>query len=202
MELSQLQIIGNNYSANTDLDYATIEGLKHYYAYDKGNDIPIDITVKDMGGNTLTKDTHYTVSYTYDGNSVATVNAIGTYTLTITGTGSYTGQQTASFKVYQALAGKGTETEPYIIADANDWYVFGKYIHENVDHMAEKYYKLADDFDNSNEPITEMIATTKKDANVPVRVCYRALCSSHSASCDFRLPWSFDSMATSASYFD
>ncbi len=165
MELSELQIIGSNYSKNYDLDYATIEGLKHYYAYDEGNDIPIDITVKDMGGNTLTKDTHYTVSYTYDGNSVTTVNAIGTYTLTITGTGSYTGQQTASFKVVQTLAGNGTETDPYIIADANDWYVFGKYIHENVDHMADKYYKLADTFDNSNEPITEMIATTKKDPN-------------------------------------
>lgn len=165
MELSELQIIGSNYSKNYDLDYATIEGLKHYYAYDEGNDIPIDITVKDMGGNTLTKDTHYTVSYTYDGNSVTTVNATGTYTLTITGTGSYTGQQTASFKVYQALAGNGTETDPYIIADANDWYVFGKYIYENWNNTEGKYYKLADDFDNSNEPITEMIATTKKDPN-------------------------------------
>ena len=176
MELSQLQIIGNNYSANTDLDYATIEGLKHYYAYDEGNDIPIDITVKDMGGNTLTKDTHYTVSYTYDGNSVTTVNATGTYTLTITGTGSYTGQQTASFKVYQALAGYGTETDPYIIADANDWYVFGKYIYENWNNTAGKYYKLADTFDNSNEPITEMIATTKKDANDPTKLIHTPFC--------------------------
>ena len=176
MELSELQIIGNNYSANTDLDYATIEGLKHYYAYDEGNNIPIDITVKDMGGNTLTKDTHYTVSYTYDGNSVATVNTIGTYTLTITGTGSYTGQQTASFKVYQALAGNGTETEPYIIADANDWYVFGKYIYENWNNTAGKYYKLADTFDNSNEPITEMIATTKKDANDPTKLIHTPFC--------------------------
>ena len=165
MELADLQLIGNSYSNNTDLDYATIEGLKHYYAYDEGNNIPIDITVKDMGGNTLTKDTHYTVSYTYDGNSVTTVNATGTYTLTITGIGSYTGQKTASFKVYQALAGKGTETDPYIIADANDWYVFGKYIYENWNNTEGKYYKLADDFDNSNEPITEMIATTKKDPN-------------------------------------
>ena len=165
MELADLQLIGNSYSNNTDLDYATIEGLKHYYAYDEGNNIPIDITVKDMGGNTLTKDTHYTVSYTYDGNSVTTVNATGTYTLTITGIGSYTGQKTASFKVYQALAGYGTETDPYIIADANDWYVFGKYIYENWNNTEGKYYKLADDFDNSNEPITEMIATTKKDPN-------------------------------------
>ncbi len=129
-----------------------------------------------MGGNTLTKDTHYTVSYTYDGNSVTTVNATGTYTLTITGTGSYTGQQTASFKVYQALAGNGTETDPYIIADANDWYVFGKYIYENWNNTEGKYYKLADDFDNSNEPITEMIATTKKDANDPTKLIRTPFC--------------------------
>ena len=160
MELADLQLIGNNYSANTDLDYATIEGLKHYYAYDEGNNIPIDITVKDMGGNTLAEGTHYTVSY-----SPATIKDVGTYTLTITGIGSYTGQKTASFKVYQALAGNGTETDPYIIADANDWYVFGKYIYENWSNTEGKYYKLADDFDNSNEPITEMIATTKKDPN-------------------------------------
>ena len=176
MELSQLQIIGNNYSANTDLDYATIEGLKHYYAYDKGNDIPIDITVKDMGGNTLTKDTHYTVSYTYDGNSVATVNAIGTYTLTVTGKSPYSGRKTASFKVVNTLAGNGIETDPYIIADANDWYVFGKYIYENWNNTAGKYYKLADTFDNSNEPITEMIATTKKDANDPTKLIHTPFC--------------------------
>ena len=159
MELSELQIIGNKDNINTDLDYATIEGLKHYYAH-TGNVITPTFTVKNMSGNELTKGTDYTVSY-----SPATVKDVGTYTLTITGIGSYTGQQTASFKVVNTLAGNGIETDPYIIADANDWYVFGKYIHENVDHMADKYYKLADDFDNSNEPITEMIATTKKDPN-------------------------------------
>ena len=159
MELSELQIIGNNYSANTDLDYATIEGLKHYYAH-TGNVITPTFTVKNMSGNELTKGTDYTVSY-----SPATVKDVGTYTLTITGIGSYTGQQTASFKVYQALAGNGTETDPYIIADANDWYVFGKYIYENWNNTEGKYYKLADDFDNSNEPITEMIATTKENPN-------------------------------------
>ena len=159
MELSELQIIGNSYSADHDLDYATIEGLQHYYPH-TGSVISPDFTVKDMGGHTLTKDTHYTVSY-----SPATPNATGNYTLTVTGKDSYFGRKTASFKVVNTLAGKGTETEPYIIADANDWYVFGKYIRENVDHMADKYYKLADTFDNSNEPITEMIATTKEDPN-------------------------------------
>ena len=159
MELSELQIIGNKDNINLDLDYATISGLQHYYKY-TGSDITPTFTVKDMSGNTLTAGTDYTVSY-----SPATIKEVGTYTLTITGIGSYTGQKTASFKVVQTLSGNGTEENPYIIADANDWYVFGKYIHENVDHMAEKYYKLADDFDNSNEPITEMIATTKKDPN-------------------------------------
>ena len=166
MELSELQIIGNKDNINTDLDYATIEGLKHYYAH-TGNVITPTFTVKNMSGNELTKGTDYTVSY-----SPATVKDVGTYTLTITGIGSYTGQQTASFKVVNTLAGNGIETDPYIIADANDWYVFGKYIHENVDHMADKYYKLADDFDNSNEPITEMIATTKKDANDPTKLIH------------------------------
>jgi hypothetical protein len=90
------------------------------------------------------------------------VKDVGTYTLTITGIGSYTGQQTASFKVVQTLSGAGTSGDPYIIADAKDWYVFGKYIKE--DGYNNKYYKLANDFDNSNEPITEMIAT---DSNYP-----------------------------------
>ena len=170
MELSELQIIGNKDNINTDLDYATIEGLKHYYSW-TGSDITPIFTVKDMSGNALAEGTHYTVSY-----SPATIKDVGTYTLTITGTGSYTGQQTASFKVYQALAGNGTETDPYIIADANDWYVFGKYIYENWNNTEGKYYKLADDFDNSNEPITEMIATTKKDANDPTKLIQTPFC--------------------------
>lgn len=170
MELSELQIIGNSYSADHDLDYATIEGLQHYYPH-TGSVITPAFTVKDMSGNTLIKDTHYTVSY-----SPATPNATGTYTLTITGRSPHFGKQTASFKVYQALAGNGTETDPYIIADANDWYVFGKYIYENWNNTEGKYYKLADTFDNSNEPITEMIATTKKDANDPTKLIHTPFC--------------------------
>lgn len=161
MELSQLQIIGNKYSANTDLDYATIESLQHYYAH-TGNVITPSFTVKDMSGNTLTEGTHYTASY-----SPATVKDVGTYTLTVTGKSPYSGQQTASFKVVNTLSGDGTSDNPFIITDAKDWYVFGNYIKEvvNGQNMNTKYYKLADNFDNSNDPITEMIATTKKDPN-------------------------------------
>ena len=160
MELSELQIIGNKYNANYDLDYATIEGLQHYYVH-TGNNITPEFTVKDMSGNTLTEGTHYTVSY-----SPSVPNDVGTYTLTVTGKSPYTGKQNASFKVVNTLSGDGTSGNPYVIADAKDWYVFGKYIKEVVgqEHMNTKYYKLADNFDNSNEPITEMIAT---DANYP-----------------------------------
>ena len=167
MELSQLQIIGNNYSADNDIDYATISGLQHYYKY-TGSDITPTFTVKDMSGTALTAGTDYTVSYSCNGNSVTTVNATGTYTLTITGKSPHFGKQTASFKVYQALSGDGTKENPYIIADANDWYVFGNYIKEVVsgEYMNTKCYKLADTFNNSNNPITEMIAT---DENYPFR---------------------------------
>ena len=132
MELSELQIIGNKDNINTDLDYATIEGLKHYYSW-TGSDITPIFTVKDMSGNALAEGTHYTVSY-----SPATIKDVGTYTLTITGIGSYTGQKTASFKVVKTLSGNGTETDPYIIADANDWYVFGKYIYENWNNRCQR----------------------------------------------------------------
>lgn len=158
MELSELQIIGNNYSANTDLDYATIEDLQHYYKY-TGNNITPSFTVKNMSGTALTVGTDYIVSY-----SPGTPNATGNYTLTITGKSPYTGQKTASFKVVNTLSGAGTSGNPYIIADANDWYIFGKYINEDEANVSDKYYKLADDFNNSNEPITEMIAT---DASKP-----------------------------------
>ena len=160
MELSDLQIIGDKYSANTDLEYATIEGLKHYYEY-TGSDITPSFTVKNMSGTALTAGTDYIVSY-----SPGMPNATGTYTLTITGKGSYTGQKTASFKVYKALDGDGSPVQPYIIADAHDWYIFGQYIKENGAGYNEKCYKLADDFDNSIEPITEMIAT---DESKPFR---------------------------------
>lgn len=158
MELSQLQIIGDSYSAEHDLDYATIAGLQHYYAY-TGNNITPSFTVKDMVGNTLTKDTHYTVSY-----SPGTPNATGNYTLTVTGKSPYFGQKTTSFKVVHTLSGAGTSGDPYIIADANDWYIFGKYINEDEANVSDKYYKLADAFNNSDDPITEMIAT---DASKP-----------------------------------
>ena len=59
-----------------------------------GSSIVLTPTVKDMLGNVLTKDTHYTISY----SPSSVVNA-GDYVMTVTGKGSYRGQLTHNFRV-------------------------------------------------------------------------------------------------------
>ncbi len=56
-----------------------------------GSAIKPNVTVKD-GSTALTKDMHYTVSYSNNTN-------VGTATVTITGKGNYTGTKTATFKI-------------------------------------------------------------------------------------------------------
>ena len=72
---------------------AIVSGLQGYYEY-TGNDIGINYTVTAVDGTTLTKGTDFTESI-----SPATVKDKGGYTLTITGTGNYSGSQTLHFTV-------------------------------------------------------------------------------------------------------
>lgn len=67
-----------------------IKNLKNY-TY-TGSEIKPDIEVW-VGNKKLTKDTHYTISYSNN------INA-GTATITITGKGSYVGTQTVNFEIY------------------------------------------------------------------------------------------------------
>ena len=67
-----------------NLAEATISGLLNNYQY-TGSVISIDFPVKDANGQTLIKDQDYTVTF-----SPATVQEVGNYTLTITGTGNET----------------------------------------------------------------------------------------------------------------
>ena len=56
------------------------------------------------------------------------------------------------------MTGSGTDTDPFIIADAQDWATFASNISNSID--ADKYYKLADDFNdfnNADNPVREMI---------------------------------------------
>ena len=52
-----------------------------------------------------------------------------------------------------ALEGSGTEAEPYIINNADDWNSFADDINAGIN--AEAYYMLSDDFENAGSPVTE-----------------------------------------------
>ena len=94
MELSEIQLFGsidNTFALN--LENATISGLEELYNY-TGDALNITYTVTDFDGNELTENVHYTASF-----SPAEVKETGTYTLTITGKGNYTGSQSATFRV-------------------------------------------------------------------------------------------------------
>ncbi|MBQ3914138.1 MAG: hypothetical protein II692_02025, partial [Paludibacteraceae bacterium] len=53
------------------------------------------------------------------------------------------------------MTGSGTAEDPFIIADAQDWATFAANINSSIND--DKYYKLADSFDNANSPVTDMV---------------------------------------------
>ena len=82
----------------------TFEGLDASYVYDDGKAIEPPFTVK-YGDKTLRKDTDYTVSY--ENNT-----AVGTATVTVTGTGSYKGSASTTFEIVKKT-GKISGTASY-----------------------------------------------------------------------------------------
>ncbi len=81
-------VTGSLYNS-TDLADASISKIGSYQY--NGSAITPNVTVK-INGETLTKDTDYTVSY-------ANNTSAGTATATITGTGDYTGSQSTNFTI-------------------------------------------------------------------------------------------------------
>ncbi len=53
------------------------------------------------------------------------------------------------------LPGGGTLGNPYIISNTRDWAAFAANVRVGI--KADKYYKLADGFNNSDSPVTQMI---------------------------------------------
>ena len=160
-ELCELQFYGSEYDTTHDLYYASFQNLRRYYPL---NAVNLNYTVKNSAGTSLTKGSDYTETIRNSSNEVVTeFTTVGTYTLTVTGTGSYSGSLSSSFVVYEKLAGSGTQGDPYIIGDANQWQVFATSLNEGKNYMAN-YIKLADDFDNSDEPIT-LMASASDDQN-------------------------------------
>ena len=79
--------------SNTVINYAkTITLSNTSYIYDGKVKTPT-VTVKDSAGKTLTKDTDYTVSYASGRKN------LGSYTVTITMKGNYSGTKTLTFKI-------------------------------------------------------------------------------------------------------
>ena len=56
----------------------------------------------------------------------------------------------------KAMTGTGTQADPYVIADVNDWNTFAANVNAGTD--ADKYYKMADGFVDST-PVTVMVGT-------------------------------------------
>ncbi len=115
-----------------DLNYATLtltnakEG--NWYAYQDGSPISIARSVKDANGTPLTEDTDYTVSITNSSNeSVTSITAEDTYTLTVTGTGSeasgYYGSVQTTFTVQGPIA-LTSETTAWL--DGRSYYAEGE----------------------------------------------------------------------------
>ena len=106
------------------------------YAY-TGSGISVSYKVKDAWGNELTKGTDYTESF-----SPSPVQAVGDYTLTVTGKGSYTGSLSTTIKVYKPLTGSGTNDNPYIISDADEWNTMALFVNKGDNDYKSAYYKL------------------------------------------------------------
>jgi hypothetical protein len=86
----------------SNLDFGTITGLKGVYLYDGGNAIDISYGVEAVDGTVLSNGTDYDAVITNSSSeAVASVTALGTYTLTVTGKGNYTGSLSQTFVVQE-----------------------------------------------------------------------------------------------------
>ena len=121
-----------------DLSISTIEMSDHFY-WNNGNNIDITYTVKDANGTTLTKGTDYTETIKkYSTVITDGVKDLGTYTLTITGTGTYTSQKMVYFNVVEenCLFGVISGTSPNRTMTLK----YGDYYDDPADASNKKIY--------------------------------------------------------------
>ena len=126
------------YNAADGITYytsVTLSGLSSTYTGRLPD--PLGYVLTDSDGTQLIENTDFTVSKS---------NIKDDYELTFTGIGNFGGTKTFSFTVLFSDS-SGTEEAPYLIHNADDWNTFAQNINAGVE--TDKYYKLADDFDNS-----------------------------------------------------
>ena len=134
----------------------TVSNVAEYYMY-TGSEIAVVPTVT-WNGTTLTAGTDYSVSF-----SPNTVQALGQYTMTITGsTDEYKGSKNISFKVVGPLSGTGeSSTDPYLIQNAGDWWYFANTVNNGTDNYSGKFVKLTHDIS-----VTQKVGTVSGSTQV------------------------------------
>ena len=136
-----------------DLQYATISGIEKCYAPNDAG-ISIQYSVSYTGNTMLQKGIDYTAAITDSNNqTVDAVKTPGIYTLTITGTGSYTGTKTATIIVYgfkETLGGyefstSGDADELYYIVDSeNALRAIATYVNSGNNAYGKRFKQTAD----------------------------------------------------------
>lgn len=134
------------------LELKKIADLNEFYLYD-GSTVTLSYTVEDENYDDVDEEYYHSIITDKDGNNVlpASLSAKGKYTLTIIGnTTNYTGILTASFYIWDTtLDGAGTELDPYMIDDEDDWIKLSALLYltnDEADNPTEgKFYKLGDD---------------------------------------------------------
>lgn len=110
------------------------------------------VAIKDSVGNSLS-------SVTERGSYIFTVNAVS-------GSGIY-GKIDVPVQVLGVLTGSGTESDPYLIANLNEWAIFAERIGFNKSYEGE-FVKLTADIGSGESPVTEMTGYYKNDSDFRV----------------------------------
>ena len=139
--------------SSTNLAIAVVSGIHECYLK-TGGEIKPEPVVTAADGTALSKGTDYTVAWSGDGKTD------GTYTITITGTGSYTGSQQISYIVanetenlgsHAFQMGEDEEGVFYKVSSKEDLCAIAAYVNANsANTCAGKRFKQTTDIDMSN----------------------------------------------------
>ena len=127
----------------------TLGGIAGSYDFrDTGSvNISITPTLTDDNGAALVLGTDFTAKLNIEDSSTdvtelpISITVKGTYTLILTGKGSYAGSKSVIILVDGNLKGDGSETTPYLIANNHDWEIFADYVSKGRDYSG-KYVRL------------------------------------------------------------
>ena len=138
------------------LGTATISGVKEYYIR-TGQEIKPEPVVTAVDGTVLTKNTHYTLAWSGDGRTD------GTYTIIVTGKGSYTGSRQISYlvKSTETLGDHDFQVDEdenglfYKINSSADLRALARYVNSGNNCKGKRFIQTADiDLGGSSSPFT------------------------------------------------